>query len=164
MYSSMIGINIKLENGAKLPIYATKGAACMDIHAFLEEPIILYKQNVVSIRTGLHVEVPEGYELQLVPRSGLAFSHNITLVNSPGTIDSDYRGEIKIGLINHGFQALRIFPGDRIAQISLVKVPKIVWNVVEELSSTERGAGGFGSSGMQGVPSFLEGHINNKIS
>ncbi len=158
----MIDVKIKVTEGACIPAYATEEASCMDLHAFLQEPVRLYRNSFLVIPTGIFVELPTGYEFQIRPRSGLAFNNNITIMNSPGTIDSDYRGEIKIGLFNHGSESIDIKDGDRIAQMALMDVPKVNWIRTDVLSETKRGAGGFGHTGTGEIPSFLEGHINNQ--
>lgn len=130
-----------------LPEYKTTGSAGMDIRAAVSEPLNIRKGTIGLVPTNLSVEIPEGYEIQVRPRSGLALSDGIGILNSPGTIDSDYRGEIKIILINLGEKDFIIYRNDRIAQLVLNKVEKIEWTVSEELDSTDRGSGGFGSTG-----------------
>ncbi len=130
-----------------LPAYETHGAAGMDIRAFLQEEIELKPSARVLIPTGLFIELPEGYEAQLRPRSGLAFKHGISLPNAPATIDSDYRGEIKVALINLGTESFTIKDGERIAQMVIAKHEKADWIIAESLSETIRGEGGFGSTG-----------------
>jgi len=120
----------------------------MDLCAFLTEPVVLQPMVRALIPTGLFIEVPEGYEAQVRPRSGLAIKNGITVLNSPGTIDADYRGEVKVILINLSNEPFTIQNGDRIAQMVIAKYEKIAWNQVPQLSETERGAGGFGSSGI----------------
>jgi len=131
-----------------LPFYSTEHAAGMDLRAFLTEPIVLKPMERALISTGLFIEVPEGYEAQVRPRSGLAIKNGITVLNSPGTIDADYRGEVKVILINLGYEPFTIQNGDRIAQMVIAKYEKIILNQVEQLSDTKRGDGGFGSSGI----------------
>jgi len=135
--------------GLSLPAYKTKGAAGADIVAAVPKgnPIKLYTGDRAAIPTGLTVAIPEGYEIQVRPRSGLAKEFGIQLVNAPGTIDSDYRGEIQVILINLGHEPFIVERGDRIAQIVLAKAPQIEWDQVDELSETVRGEGGFGSTG-----------------
>ncbi|MBT8377886.1 MAG: dUTP diphosphatase [Ignavibacteria bacterium] len=130
-----------------LPAYATKGSAGMDVHAAIKEPFIIKPGSVELIPTNFLIEIPKGYEMQVRPRSGLAIKHGMGILNSPGTIDSDYRGEVKIILFNFSKKDFVINPGDRIAQIVLSKVYKA--NLVEskELNNTKRGAGGFGHTG-----------------
>jgi dUTP pyrophosphatase len=136
-----------LYDNMALPEYKTIGAAGFDFQANILEPILLYSHTQVIIPTGIFVEIPEGYELQLRSRSGLTAKHGVVVKNSPATIDSDYRGEIKIILGNTLSQPVQISPGDRIAQGVLNKVYKLEWEVVESLSETERGEGGLGSTG-----------------
>lgn len=137
----------KLKPGIELPKYESKYAAGMDIRADLEEAITLEPGERVLIPTGIAIELPIGYEAQIRPRSGLAIKKGVGLVNSPGTIDADYRGEIKIIVINHGQDIVVFEPGERIAQ--MVIAPVIQANIieVEELNDTDRGEGGFGSTG-----------------
>jgi dUTP pyrophosphatase len=131
--------------GLELPAYATAGAAGMDVLA--AEDAVLPPGGRHAIPTGLAVAVPDGYELQVRPRSGLALKHGISLPNTPGTIDSDYRGELKIILINLGDRAFEVRRGDRIAQLVLAPVVRATWLKVDELDETHRGEGGFGSTG-----------------
>ncbi|MEO1220702.1 MAG: dUTP diphosphatase [Pseudomonadota bacterium] len=131
--------------GLPLPAYATKGAAGMDIISAEDVTIAPGARHPVA--TGLSVAIPQGYEIQVRPRSGLAFKHGITVPNTPGTIDSDYRGELKVLLINHGPEEFVIARGDRVAQLVVAPVTQGVWQEVEDLDATERGAGGFGSTG-----------------
>ena len=143
-----VGVRIKrLPHGAglDLPAYATSGAAGMDVLA--AEQVILLPGMRHAVATGLALAIPEGYEVQVRPRSGLALKHGISVPNTPGTIDSDYRGELKIILINHGDGEFAIERGDRIAQLVLAPVTQALWEEVEELDETRRGAGGFGSTG-----------------
>lgn len=132
-----------------LPAYETLGAAGMDIRAWLQEPVTLQSLERKLISTGLYIELPDGFEAQLRPRSGMAFKHGITLPNSPATIDADYRGEIKIALVNISNQTFTIHDGDRIAQMVIARYEKIEWKVVDALSESNRGEGGFGSTGKQ---------------
>ena len=129
------------------PQYATSGSAGMDIKANLKEPIILKPLQRQMIPTGLFIELPEGYEAQVRPRSGMANKQGITCLNSPGTVDSDYRGEIKIILINLSDTDQTIYHGDRIAQMIIAKVEKAKWELVQQLNSSVRGEGGFGHTG-----------------
>lgn len=131
-----------------LPAYETAGSAGMDLRAFTESDIILKPGERKLIPTGLFIELPDGYEAQLRPRSGMAFRHGITLPNSPATIDSDYRGEIKIALINLSSEDFTIKTGDRIAQMVIAKYEKATWTLTDDLSETKRGAGGFGHTGV----------------
>jgi dUTP pyrophosphatase len=146
---SVIEVKIINRSNNDLPAYATTGSSGMDIRAFLNEPVVLQSLERTLIPTGIFIELPEGYEVQVRPRSGLAVKQGITCLNTPGTIDADYRGEIKIILINLSGEKQVINPGDRIAQIVVQKVEKAVWRQVEELETTERNAGGFGHTGKQ---------------
>ncbi|WP_299194456.1 dUTP diphosphatase [uncultured Erythrobacter sp.] len=131
--------------GLTLPAYATSGAAGMDVVS--AEDVTLKPGARYPVATGLALAIPHGYEIQVRPRSGLALKHGITVPNTPGTIDSDYRGELKVILINHGDADFVIARGDRVAQLVLAPVVQAAWDEVEELDATERGAGGFGSTG-----------------
>ena len=131
------------------PAYATEQSAGMDLRANLEAPIVLTPMERAMIPTGLFIELPVGYEAQVRPRSGLAAKHGITVLNTPGTIDADYRGEIKVILVNLSSEAFEIQHGERIAQMVIAKHESVRWEEVETLSETERGAGGFGSSGVK---------------
>ncbi|MGY6557777.1 MAG: dUTP diphosphatase [Nitritalea sp.] len=135
-------------SGHPLPAYQTAKAAGMDLYAALEEPIILKPMERRLIGTGLFVEIPEGYEGQVRPRSGLAFKHGLTVLNSPGTIDADYRGEIRVLLINLSQEPFTIMDGERIAQLVIASHAQIDWQPVEKLSDTHRGTGGYGSTGV----------------
>ena len=127
-----------------LPQYMSEAAAGMDIHAAVIDDVIIEAGKIVLIPTGLAIALPQGFEAQIRPRSGLAFKHGISLVNTPGTIDADYRGEIKIILINHGAEKFVIKRGERIAQMVINKVERACWETVDTLETTQRGAGGFG--------------------
>jgi dUTP pyrophosphatase len=140
--------NIVNQSNNPFPFYSTEHSAGMDLRASLTEPIVLQPMARALIPTGLFIEVPESYEAQVRPRSGLAIKNGVTVLNSPGTIDADYRGEVKVILINLSDEPFTIQNGDRIAQLVIAKYEKIVWNEVEKLSETNRGAGGFGSSGI----------------
>lgn len=131
--------------GLALPAYATQGAAGMDVLS--AENVTLQPGARHAVATGLALAIPPGYEIQVRPRSGLALKHGISVPNSPGTIDSDYRGELKVIVINHGSEAFAIARGDRVAQLVLAPVVQASWNVVTALDETDRGAGGFGSTG-----------------
>ncbi len=146
-----MAINVKIINnsGNPLPEYATSGASGMDIRANLEAPVVLSPLGRQLIPTGIFVAIPEGYEIQIRPRSGLAVKQGLTCLNTPGTIDADYRGEIKVLLFNASSEAQTINNGDRIAQMVLQQVPLINWEQVTEIDATERNAGGFGSTGVQ---------------
>lgn len=147
----MAVIEVKIINQSinPLPEYATAGSSGMDIRASLAEPQLLQPLERALIPTGLFIELPVGYEAQVRPRSGLAIKQGITCLNTPGTIDADYRGEIKIILINLSQQEQVIQPGDRIAQLVIQQVDKARWMEVEELAITARNAGGFGHTGKQ---------------
>jgi len=132
-------------NGLALPAYATEGAAGMDVLS--AEDVTLAPGARHAVATGLALAIPQGYEIQVRPRSGLALKHGISVPNTPGTIDSDYRGELKVILINHGTEPFAISRGDRVAQLVLAPVVQAAWQEVAELGDTERGAGGFGSTG-----------------
>jgi dUTP pyrophosphatase len=132
-----------------LPSYETSASAGLDIRAFIEEKLTLSPGERKLIKTGLFLEIPEGYEAQVRPRSGLALKNGITVLNSPGTIDADYRGEIGVILINHSCEIFEINSGDRIAQLVFAKVEQAVWYETESLNETERGEGGFGSTGKK---------------
>ena len=131
--------------GLDLPAYATDGAAGMDVVSAEDATIAPGARHAVA--TGLALAIPSGYEVQVRPRSGLALKHGITVPNTPGTIDSDYRGELKVILINLGAEAFAVRRGDRVAQLVLAPVTRVAWLTVEELDETARGAGGFGSTG-----------------
>lgn len=133
----------------KLPDYKTSGAAGMDVRAFLSEPIVIKPMDIVLIPTGLYLEIPEGYEVQVRARSGLALKNGISLVNGVGTIDSDYRGELGVIVINLGKEDFVVNNGDRIAQLVCAKYEVAEIVEVEELKETERAEGGFGSSGIK---------------
>lgn len=142
-------MNIRIINksGLALPQYETAHAAGMDMRAFTVEEIVIKPAQRVLVPTGLHIELPIGYEAQIRPRSGLAYKNGISIVNSPGTIDADYRGEIKVLLINHSDTDFVVKNGDRIAQMVIAKHETVTWDSVEELSDTARGAGGYGHTG-----------------
>lgn len=143
-------VNIKFvaQEGAIIPEYKTSGAAGADVCAFLSEPVVIKSGEFAMIPTGLSFAIPEGYEIQVRPRSGLAAKNGVTVLNTPGTIDSDYRGEVKVILINHGKDAFTVNDGDRIAQLIVAPVTQGVFEKTDELDSTERGEGGFGSTGV----------------
>lgn len=145
---SDITVKIKrLNKHFELPQYATIGSSCMDLQASIHVPILMEQNVPVLIKTGIAIELPDGYEGQVRPRSGLALKHGVTVVNTPGTIDTDYRGEISVILVNHRLVPYWINPGDRIAQLIICPVIKTHWHEVDELSLTERGVGGYGSTG-----------------
>ena len=141
-----------LENaiGLNLPTYATEQSAGMDLTAALEEAVELDPGERMLIPTGLSIALPAGYEAQIRPRSGLAIKNGVTVLNTPGTVDADYRGEIKVILANLGSEPFTVERGMRIAQMVIAKHAHVSWEVVEELEDTDRGAGGFGSTGTQG--------------
>ncbi len=132
-----------------LPQYATAGSSGMDIRAFLERDLVLQPMERTLVPTGLFIELPQGYEVQIRPRSGLAIKQGLTCLNTPGTIDADYRGEIKVILINLSVEAQTIQSGDRIAQMVMQKIETITWQPGTHINETERGAGGFGHTGKQ---------------
>lgn len=140
-------VKLVLENGVELPKYMTEGAAGMDVKANITEPVTLKTLERKLIPTGIKLEIPSGYEVQVRPRSGLALKHGITLVNTPGTIDSDYRGEVGVILINLSNEEFIVNPGERIGQLVLQKVYKMEFESVDELSTTVRAEGGFGHTG-----------------
>ncbi|MEE1946877.1 dUTP diphosphatase [Pedobacter sp. KR3-3] len=142
-------LNIKIINHSThlLPAYETEHAAGMDLRAFLNEAITIKPLQRILIPTGLHIELPVGYEAQIRPRSGLAFKHGIGIVNSPGTIDADYRGEIKVLLVNLSDTDFVVNDGERIAQMVVAKHETVNWQPATELGDTQRGAGGYGHTG-----------------
>ena len=140
-------VDIVNKSGHELPLYQTDASAGMDLRANLDEPVILMPLERSLISTGLFIALPQGYEAQIRPRSGLAIKQGITVLNSPGTIDADYRGEIKIIIVNLSNEQVEISHGERIAQMVIAKHETISWELVEQLDSTSRDAGGFGSTG-----------------
>jgi dUTP pyrophosphatase len=143
----MIKVRVINRSDNPLPHYATIASAGMDLRANNEEPINLAPMQRVMVPTGLFIELPVGYEAQIRPRSGLAIKHGLSIPNSPGTIDADYRGEINILLINLGDQPFVIQKGERIAQMIVARYEQVEWELTDELSETERGKGGFGHTG-----------------
>ncbi|MCX8023026.1 MAG: dUTP diphosphatase [Syntrophorhabdaceae bacterium] len=141
---------VTLRDGAMLPEYATTFASGMDLFAFIEEPVTIRPMERVLIPTGIRIGIPEGYEAEIRPRSGLAYRYGITVLNTPGTIDSDYRGEVKVLLINLGEEPYTVKKGDRIAQIIFKQTLSVEWSITENLPDTIRGEGGFGSTGVEG--------------
>lgn len=139
---------VKIINKSKhpLPKYQTALSAGMDLHASIEEELAVLPGTRVLVPTGLFIELPAGTEAQIRPRSGLAFKHGVTVLNSPGTIDADYRGEIKVLLINHGAETFVIKDGERIAQMIVAKYETVDWKLVDALTDTARGEGGYGST------------------
>jgi len=142
-------VKILNKSAFELPQYATTHSAGMDLKANIPESITIEPLKRVLVPTGLHIELPEGYEAQIRPRSGLAVKHGIGLVNSPGTIDADYRGEIKIILVNLSDQPFVLIPGERIAQMVVAKFERVDWVIADKLGESERGEGGFGSTGKR---------------
>lgn len=144
-------MKVKIVNKSRYPspAYATEYSAGMDLKANIEQPVILGSLDRTMIPTGLFIELPEGYEAQIRPRSGLAAKHGITVTNAPGTIDADYRGEICVLLVNLGREPFIINPGERIAQMVVARHERVEWEEVEDLAASQRGAGGFGSTGTQ---------------
>ena len=145
----MMTVEIINHSGFPLPEYATEWAAGVDVRSNAQEPIVLQSLERILVPTGLFVAIPQGFEIQIRPRSGMAFKHGITVLNSPGTIDADYRGEIKVLLVNLSADTFVIQPGERIAQMVLQKHEQIHWETVTVLSETHRGDGGFGSTGKK---------------
>jgi len=138
------------ESNNDLPQYETTNSAGMDVRAHLESgPIVIEPGERALIKTGLKLEIPSGYECQVRPRSGLAYKHGITVLNSPGTIDADYRGDVGVILINHGTSNFVVEPGERIGQLVFAKYERAEWETTEVLEKTERGEGGFGSTGVK---------------
>ncbi len=129
------------------PAYATEQSAGVDLKALLTEPVVLQPLERTLVPTGLYIALPKGYEAQVRPRSGMAAKHGITVLNSPGTIDADYRGEIRVILVNLSQQPFEIVPGERIAQMVIARHEQVQWEEVDQLDDTQRGAGGFGSTG-----------------
>jgi len=138
---------VRKKDGVILPSYATESSSGLDLVAFLEEPVVLAPFARALIPTGIHVGIPEGFEAEIRPRSGMAHKFGVTVLNTPGTIDSDYRGEVKVLLVNLGDQPFTISNGERIAQMIFKSIVVISWRLVEELPDTKRGQGGFGSTG-----------------
>lgn len=147
MNNKKIALPVIIEDMDCLPVYATSQAAGADIKAFLPEAVIIAPGSSAMIPTGIRMAIPEGYEVQIRPRSGLAAKYGVTVLNTPGTIDSDYRGELKIILINHGKESFEITPGMRIAQMVISPVWQAEFILSEELAETQRGSGGFGHTG-----------------
>ena len=143
----MVEIKIVTKTG-KVPEYETSGSAGMDLRANLDNPVVLKPGERRLIETGLFVEIPDGYEAQVRARSGLSIKHGITLINGIGTVDSDFRGELKVPLVNLGQEDFVIENGDRIAQMVIAKYSKVTWKIADSLSETERGEGGFGHTGV----------------
>ena len=148
MNQNSVEIAFTVADGAILPEYKTDGASGCDVHAFVKDPVELLPGDIKLIPTGLACAIPEGFEIQVRPRSGLAAKNGITCLNTPGTIDSDYRGEIKVILINLGKEAFIVKNGDRIAQFVVAPVVRGIFKTVKSLDETLRGSGGFGSTGV----------------
>lgn len=144
-----VPVLIHVEEGELIPVYSTSEASGADVKAAIREPLIIAPGSSAVVPTGIRVELPEGYEIQVRPRSGLAAKHQITVLNTPGTIDGDYRGEICVILINHGKEPFIVTPKMRIAQFVLSPVVQAQFVLEKELSSTVRGEGGFGHTGVQ---------------
>ncbi len=146
-----MGTKVKIVNKSAYPVpaYATELSAGMDLKANITEPVTIGSLERAMIPTGIYMELPEGYEAQIRPRSGLAAKFGVTVANAPGTVDADYRGEVKVILVNLSKEPFVINPGERIAQMVIAKYEKIEWEEVEELGDTERGDGGFGSTGRK---------------
>ena len=142
-------LDVKVVNKSKheLPQYATSGAAGLDLRANLDAPVTLKPLERALVKTGIFMELPVGFEAQVRPRSGLAFKHGLTVLNTPGTIDADYRGEIGVILVNLSNQEFVVKDGERIAQLVVAKHEQVAWNAVDTLTESDRGAGGFGSTG-----------------
>ncbi|MDC1430681.1 dUTP diphosphatase [Bacteroidia bacterium] len=144
----MIDLSIINKSNNPLPKYQTKQSAGLDLCAFLDEELILKPMDRKLIGTGLYIALPEGFEAMIRPRSGMAFKHGITVINSPGTIDADYRGEIKIALVNLSQENFTIKNGDRVAQMVVNKYEQVSFNLTDSLDDTERGEGGYGHTGV----------------
>ncbi|MBR1509883.1 MAG: dUTP diphosphatase [Bacteroidales bacterium] len=144
-------MKVKIVNHSQYPCpaYATPQSAGVDLKADIQEPIVLNPLQRTLVPTGLYIALPQGYEAQVRPRSGLALKHGITVLNSPGTIDADYRGQLQVILVNLSDTPFTIAPGERIAQMVIAKHEQVEWEQVESLDETSRGAGGFGSTGKQ---------------
>ena len=144
-------LKVKIGNTSQWPdpAYATVASAGMDLRADIAEPVVLKPLERRLVPTGIFIELPAGYEAQVRPRSGLATKHGVTVINSPGTVDADYRGELKVSLVNLSSEPFEIVPGERIAQMVVAAHETVEWEKVEALSETERGAGGWGSTGAK---------------
>ena len=144
-------LKVKIVNKSQWPdpAYATVASAGMDLRADIAEPVVLKPLERRLVPTGIFIELPAGYEAQVRPRSGLATKHGVTVINSPGTVDADYRGELKVSLVNLSSEPFEIVPGERIAQMVVAARETVEWEKVEALSETERGAGGWGSTGAK---------------
>lgn len=144
-------LKVKIVNKSQWPdpAYATEAAAGMDLRADISEPVVLGPLERTLVPTGIFIELPVGYEAQVRPRSGLATKRGVTVINSPGTVDADYRGELKVSLVNLSNEPFEIVPGERIAQMIVSRHERVEWENVESLSETGRGAGGWGSTGTK---------------
>lgn len=142
-------VNVIYSGKHALPQFETAQSAGMDLRANIDTPVVLQPGDRALIPTGIAMALPEGFEAQIRPRSGLAYKHGVTVLNSPGTIDADYRGDVGVLLINHGNEPFTVEDGMRVAQMVVAQYSQFEWNEVEDLSSTDRGAGGFGSTGKQ---------------
>lgn len=140
-------VNIVNKSNNRVPSYQTESSAGMDLAAFIDKELVLEPGERALVPTGIYIQLPEGYEAQIRPRSGLAIKHGISMVNAPGTIDADYRGEIGVLLINLGQEPFTVHSGDRIAQMIVSNYSKVTWNEVDDLNITARGTGGFGHTG-----------------
>lgn len=141
-------VNVVNKSNYDTPFYATEKSAGMDLKANIDEPVTLGPLERAMIPTGLYIALPDGTEAQVRPRSGLAAKHGISVLNAPGTVDADYRGEVKVILVNLSNEPFVVNPGERIAQMVVAKYERVDWNVVDSLDDTERGSGGFGSTGI----------------
>ncbi len=142
-------VNVIYSGKHALPQFETAQSAGMDLRANIDAPVVLQPGDRALIPTGIAMALPDGFEAQIRPRSGLAYKHGVTVLNSPGTIDADYRGDVGVLLINHGKEPFTVEDGMRVAQMVVAKYSQFEWNEVKDLSSTDRGAGGFGSTGKQ---------------
>lgn len=144
-------LKVKIVNKSRFPdpAYATEASAGMDLRANIKEPLVLKPLERTLVPTGIFIELPVGYEAQVRPRSGLATKHGITVINTPGTVDADFRGELRVSLVNLSAEAFEIAPGERIAQMIVAKHERVEWEDAEVLSETDRGAGGWGSTGKK---------------
>lgn len=143
-----VDVHYLAEEGAQAPNYSSQGASGADLRAFLKEPLVVMPGAIALVPTGIRLEIPHGYEIQVRPRSGLALNHGITVLNTPGTVDADYRGELKVILVNHSKESFIIQSGMRIAQMVLAPVVQANFLPAEAISDTQRGSGGFGHTGV----------------
>lgn len=149
MKENDITVKVVNKSGNELPQYSTSDSAGMDLRASLSEPVTLAPMQRALIPTGIYIALPKGYECQIRPRSGLALKHGVTVLNSPGTIDADYRGEIGVILVNLSDKPFVVNNGERICQMVVARYDRVAWQQVEALDETERGAGGFGHTGVE---------------